>query len=200
MQSTEVAKRYAQALAALDGVDVAQLEVELGAVVNLINSDREVGLFISSPRVSADGKKAILKKALGSSVSSTILNFLNLLVDKRREDQLPAIYDEFIAYNDERLNRVRVKVSLSREIMAEGDELYNDIRSTVLAKKGQFGITGEDKDLNLIIDQSVKPELLGGMIIRVGDHLLNTSVRSYINSWKQNVNIRKFSVEKIWQE
>ena len=122
-----------------------------------------------------------------------------LLIDKGRAEVLQEILDQLILANDKKLGRVRASVTTSREIIdfEAKDQLAQQVEKSILEKKNLFGIENEKADV--LISHKSNPDILGGVIIRIGDYVLDGSVRTFINKWKKGVSEHKMSNERGWQ-
>ena len=181
MKQTILAKRYAKALFAIgkeDGTYEAYSEA-LAAVAALFNSNPEVEDALTNPLYPVD----IREKAMGAIIDSmqadkVMGNFLNLLVQKKRAAILPEIAEEFKIMVDEDKNISHGKVVSAIEL---DSELHNKIQAT-LEK-----ITGKKVELTASVD----PSIIGGVIAKVGDLVLDGSIRTQLASLKGSIKGRE---------
>ena len=169
MRAEVIARNYAETLLELAERAGGQDAVEeyagaMDEVAELL-ADGRVREFLATPRVPADAKKAALVTALGSRVPAPFLRFLQVVVDKRRQGQLGEIAEQFRTLVDERFGRVRVAVEISH---APDAALQAEIGQSLANRLGKV----------VIPTFSVNPELLGGVVVRIGDEILDGSVRS----------------------
>ena len=199
---SEVANRYATALSEIDGIDHAEVEKSLEVALETVSSDDKLYEFYISPRIVKEGKKKVIKKVFTGKLNQNILSLLLLLVDKGREEVLGGILDEFVKENDRRLGRIRAHVTFSRDIIDFTDKegIAVQVRKAIIDNKTKFGFDKDIQDASLQIESKVNPEILGGFIIRIGDYLLDRSVRTYINRWRVKVAESKLEPEKVWQD
>jgi F-type H+-transporting ATPase subunit delta len=164
-----IARNYAETLLELAERAGGQEAVEeYGAAMDEVAellADGRVREFLATPRVPADAKKAALVAALGSRVPAPFLRFLQVVVDKRRQGQLAEIAEQFRALVDERAGRVRVGVEISH---APDAALQAEIGQALANRLGKV----------VIPSFTVNPDLLGGVVVRIGDEVLDGSVRS----------------------
>jgi F-type H+-transporting ATPase subunit delta len=121
--------------------------------------------FLDTPRVPAAEKKRALRAALAGRAPELFLRFVSVLVDKRRQTLLPEIAEAFRGLVDERMGRVRVQVAISH---LPDEALQAEIGNALALRLGR----------TVIPTFTVDPELLGGMVVQVGDEILDGSVRS----------------------
>ncbi len=169
MLNKQIAERYARALFNL-GVEEGNLEelkIELGDIVDLIESNQEIGALLSHPKLSNGQKKEILGKILEGKVTDTMSKFINLLIDKGRIDCLMSIYQRLKEQVDAKKNRLEVEVSSPVNL---SKKYQQKLRSKLES------ITNKEVSLNLV----VKPELLGGLILKVGDKIIDGSLVNHL--------------------
>ena len=159
------ARRYAEAafeVALRDGT-VERWRSDLdtaGAVI----VDPAVGHGLANPAVPYETRRAALQGALGADVSPGAMNLIGLLLRRGRIEQLPRVAAEF-----RRLDNTRQGVTLATATSAAPLGL-----DEVRALSGRLEqMTGGRIDLDLQVD----PSLLGGLVVRVGDRLIDGSVR-----------------------
>ncbi len=169
MRAEVIARNYAETLLDLaeraGGPDAVE---EYGAAMDEVAellADGRVREFLATPRVTAQAKKDALVAALGSRVPAPFLRFLQVVVDKRRQGQLAEIAAQFRQLVDERAGRVRVGVEISH---APDAALQAEIGQALANRLGKV----------VIPSFTVNPDLLGGVVVRIGDEILDGSVRS----------------------
>ena len=165
MLVNQVAVKYAQAIYELaaehDTLD--KVEQELGLVENTIASHDDLATLIYHPRVSAVAKKETLTKLFGVDVADFVHKFLLLLVDKRRETALPAIIREYKNLANETRNIAEAEVTTAVEL----SETERQALSVKLSK-----VTGK----NIVLKTRLDERILGGVIVKIGDKLIDGSV------------------------
>lgn len=166
MWEATVARNYAEALFELgerhgETERYADLIRGLGAA---IRDDPRVRAVLESPRVPKQTKQAILERALAGVAPPRFLRFLNGVVRRGRQGLVPAIADHYLALVDEKFNRVKVGVTLARE---PDDALRRAVAEGLSAALGKI----------VIPEYRVDKALLGGVILRVGDRIMDGSLR-----------------------
>jgi F-type H+-transporting ATPase subunit delta len=177
MRDTTIARNYAEALVELarrSGPDALDrwgtLLDELAAVVR---DDQRFRLFLESPRVSASQKNEILGKALdgAGSIPRTFVLFVQALVTHRRQMLVPEIADEYHDIVDAVEGRVHATVTVARPADAAEQALIVERLSKSFGKE-------------VIPHYQVNPAILGGVVVRVGDTVLDGSVRRRLGTLK----------------
>lgn len=156
---------YARALLAFaEGAgNVDQLVDELGEVVEAINGVAGLRSALESPRVGVDSKIGLLDKAFAGKVEKGLLHFLKVVGNKGRFDCLGAIESSARTLRDEMAGRVQAVVTSASPMDSEAVGRITDQLSKTL---------GKDVSLQVLVD----PEILGGIVVRVGDTVYDGSV------------------------
>ena len=167
--SSEIAEPYAQAL-----MSVAQqnnLTQEFGGICrdieNLMEESPEFRDFVLNPVADPDAKKAVLRQVF-SDANAYFVNFLMLLVDKRRIVFLKEIAIQFSSLLRKLNQIVLAEVSSATEL--------NDGQKQALVDRVKGITEAQDVELKINID----PELIGGVIIKVGSKVIDASVRGQL--------------------
>ena len=181
MMNTAVAKRYGQDLLQIGEEKncIDQYQEELKMVVDTIDTNAELKGILISQTVSSDKKKEIVKQLFASQVDKNVLNLLNVVIDKNREEFLAAIYDAFCAYADEVRNIAYADV-VSAYPLTEDQETA---LSAQLAK-----MSGKTVKLNVSVDES----LLAGMIVTFGDKVYDGTVGARLAGMKNKLHEVQF--------
>ena len=169
MRAEIIARNYAETLLELarrhgGAATVEEFGRAFDEVAALLD-ERRVREFLATPRVPGAAKKEALRKALGGRVPDLFLRFVLVVVDKRRQTLLGAIAESYRERVDELMGRVRVRVDISH---APDAALQDEIRRSLEARLGRV----------VIPTFTVDPELLGGLVVRVGDTILDGSVKN----------------------
>lgn len=166
VQGESVARNYAEALLALarKADDPAGWGTMVRQIADAILGDVTLQRFLESPRIAGDQKSAVLAKALGDRVPQLFLRFLQQLVKNRRQSLLPQIASEYETLYDASEGIVHARVTVAKatddaEIGAIAAQL-----SRVVGKK-------------VVPHVAVDPDILGGVVVRMGDTVMDGSVR-----------------------
>lgn len=172
------ARAYAEALldsaAARGGLDAAREAGEaLGALAEAWRADRRLRAYFLSSEVSRAEKSSAIA-ALGQRLPAQVTAFLRLLERKGRLDLLPAIADATEALLDERLGRVPVTISTAVPLSPDALARF----AAQVAKA-----TGKTPMARNV----VKPELVAGALVRIGDWLADGSARRHLVRLQQQI-------------
>jgi F-type H+-transporting ATPase subunit delta len=167
-ETRQVARVYAEALfrAAEAKGQVEQVLGELEPLVHeVFKQDPGLELFFASAAVSRDHKSAAIHHAFDGRASDTFINFLEVLNHHDRLDMLRAIAGTFRNLYDRKARRITVHVRSAVPLTdGERGRLCDDIRAVA--------------EVEPILEESVDPDLLGGLVVRVRDWVYDTSVRT----------------------
>lgn len=171
-----VAGRYAEALyeIAVEKNMVDKLEEELRAVVNLLEEEPGLKKVLFHPRITAAEKKDVLKALLEDRISPVAMNFLCLVIDRQRETYLADIVEVFVDYANKARNIADVEVT-------SAVELGKDERKRLVKALGKM--TGKEVRVNYSVD----PSLIGGVVVRIGDKVIDGSIKTRLESMKEHL-------------
>lgn len=164
-QDMIVAKRYAKALfdVANNRNLVQQIEEELRLVVESIASHADFSKLLKHPNVQKDVKLAMVRSVFEGKLTDLLLDTLYMLVERRREDILPALLDNYIRISNEATGQAHAIVTTPVPLTEEESATIAD----------QFGkLTGK----SIRVTNVVNPATLGGMEVRIGDRLYDGSL------------------------
>ncbi len=168
--SSQVLEPYAEALMSLaqSSNKLDKIGEDVGSLLNLLKNSEELQLFLGSPVVQEGDKKAVLRQISGEQLDPYMMNFLMLLVDRRRIAFLDGILEKFQA-------RLR---QLKQTVLAEvtsAVELSQEQRQSVIEKVKAM-TTAQEVEL----DSKIDPDLIGGVIIKVGSQVVDASLRGQL--------------------
>jgi F-type H+-transporting ATPase subunit delta len=176
VRDESVSRNYAEALLDLaerhEGIDVYQESIQ--SVTRLLDEDPSFRLFLETPRIDAEDKKAVVKKAF-ASLPVPFVNFLLVTIDKRRQRLLSSIGRSFSDLVDARRNRAHVDVTVARNITEETKDRVAEKLSALLGKTA-------------ILHVRVNPEILGGIVVRSGDTIYDGSLRRRLDRMRRRLN------------
>jgi F-type H+-transporting ATPase subunit delta len=171
----ELAQVYARALfeVGLDQGKLDELRDQLAQFADALEGDRQLAIFFFSPYFSTAEKEQGLARMLDGADES-FLNFLNLLIEKHR---MPVLF--------------RIRVEYERLWEAENKVLPVEITSAIEldpAMTENLGSTiGERTGRKVTLAARVDPEIIGGIIVRVGNSILDASIRNRLEQLRRHV-------------
>ncbi|HKQ57796.1 MAG TPA: ATP synthase F1 subunit delta [Candidatus Eisenbacteria bacterium] len=171
MKDVSVGSRYAKALFLVTerrGETVAAL-ADLKGVRDLLAHGGRVASFLGSPQVRMPDKRKLLSTGLEGRAARSVLAFADLLLRKKRLDLLPDITDQFEALveNAQGIRRAHL-VSAVPLPAPERERLLATLERTTASK--------------IRLTTEVDAALLGGALVRIGDRVIDRSVRTLLDS------------------
>ncbi|HEY3789723.1 MAG TPA: F0F1 ATP synthase subunit delta [Urbifossiella sp.] len=186
VRQTRIARVYSEALLAVAARDnqVESAGAELTALVaDVIDKDPKIAAFFTSPAITRKAREPILNAAMKGHASPLVAQFIHVLNRNNRLDLLPAIAAAYRDLLDKRAGRVRVLV---RSAFKLSDAQQAELRKTL----------SESLRQEPVLDLRTDPELLGGLVVQVGDKVYDTSVRSRLEALRNQLAARGSNVVK----
>lgn len=171
MLNLQLAKKYAVAMFELAQEENKLVEYgeQLAEIGMLFKTQPALKAFMGNPQIQPAAKKELLNKVFGSDIEKSVHNFILLLIDKRRIALIEEIVGEYEALSNEVRNIVVAHVTTAVP-MEQAQE------KALTAKLED--ITGKHIQLKTHIDKSI----IGGVVVKMGDKLIDGSVTSKIQS------------------
>jgi len=171
MRQTTVAARYAVALFAVTekrGETVRAL-ADMNGLATVLAPHSAVGRQLASPQLRLQDKRAALEAVLRGRVAPTVAVFIDLLLRKKRLRQFETIVSEFEALVERAQGIQRAQVVSAVPLLADESTKLLTVLENYTKKKVK-------------LTTSVEAELLGGALVRIGDRVVDRSVRTLLES------------------
>jgi ATP synthase F1 delta subunit len=171
----EIAQVYARALFEV-GKEHGKLDSvksQLGQFADAVEQNRDLAVFFFSPYFSTEEKKSGLGKAV-EGAEPEFQNFMELLIENHRMPVLFRLRREFDTLWDRENRRLPVEVTTA---VALDPAIVAELGSRVGQQTGQ----------NVDVSSKVDPDILGGMVLRVGNSILDASIRNRLNQLRKEV-------------
>ena len=146
---------------------------ELAAVADALEHNRELAVFFFSPYFSTEEKKDGLRRAVDGA-DPTVINFLELLIEKHRMPVLFRVRRHFEVLYDRAHQQLPVEVTSAVALDAE-----------VVEELGRR--IGEQTGQNVQVESKVDPSIVGGIVLRVGNSILDASIRHRLEQLRREV-------------
>jgi len=162
-----VAGRYSAALyeIAEKTNQVDQIEEELKAVDAILQENTDLQKVLYHPQITAAAKKELLDQLFKGKISDLTLNFIALLVDRRRETFFGDIVAEFIAQANAGRNIVAARVTSVVDLKDQEKGEVDQLLARLTGKKVQ-------------VSYATDPSLIGGVLIRIGDKVIDGTIKA----------------------
>ena len=166
MREATIARNYAETLLELArrAGDLRGWGQAADDVAEAMQTDRSLRLFLESPRVSAAQKNKILGRAFEGQLPHVFVRYLQALITHRRQMLLPEIAREYHNLVDQVEGRLHASVTVAREPADREQKAISKELSRAFGKE-------------VVPHFVVNPAILGGVVVRVGDSVLDGSVR-----------------------
>lgn len=167
---------YARAvldLAAEAGLERAAGE-ELAALANVLREQPALEQYLRDPTVPMEARRELIDRTLSSQLSPLVVNLLRVMNEKGRLGLLRETCDAYGVLLDDKLGNVEVDVTVPAEMDPAALEQVRELVARALNK-------------NPRVTQHVDGEMIGGIILRVGDTLIDASVRRQLQLVRQRL-------------
>jgi F-type H+-transporting ATPase subunit delta len=169
-----VPRRYAKALLAI-GIEkktTDRLGEELASMAAAVEISRDLRTVLSNPSIELAARRGVLYEITSRlALSPMVKNLLSLLLERGRIHRVPDISREFRRLADEEAGRIRAEVRSAKPL---GEDVMTRLKGAV------EGATGKKVELTRHVD----PDLLGGVVLRIGSKVYDGSIRAQLNRLK----------------
>ena len=171
----EIAAVYARSLfeAADDEGKLDEVRDQLSAFADALDGDHDMQVFFFSPYFSTQEKKEGLHKTI-SGAEPIFVNFLELLIENHRMPAIFRIRRGYEALWEERNKLLPVHVTSAVEL---DEETVRGIGDRIAEQTGR----------NVELSSNVQPDILGGIVVRVGNQVLDASIRNRLDTLRRQV-------------
>lgn len=171
-----VAKRYAVALfdAAVKQDIADQVNDDLSSFVQLLRENRDLVGFLKSPEILTEAKKQLVIDVFGERTAGLFVRFILLLIDKKRLVNILSITDAYNQLYEQHQGIVEAKIVTAVPLDADLEQKMVD-RLEVATKK------------TIRVSKTVDPDIIGGVIIVVGDNIIDGSIRYKLEQMRKSL-------------
>lgn len=172
-----ISKTYGEALfkLAVEENQIDVLEEEAKVVLEAFRLNEELNKVLNHPKISREEKVHLIERVFKGNVSDNIVGFLVIIVEKGRYEKVEAIFEYFLSeimeYKNIGVAYITSAVELSKE---QKQQIEN--RLLEVTKYVQF-----------VMNYSIDETLIGGMIIRIGDRVVDSSIRTKLNTMSNDL-------------
>jgi F-type H+-transporting ATPase subunit delta len=180
MRDTTIARNYAEALFALaqKAGDLRGWGTMVNEVAEAIGRDRTLRLFLESPRIDAGHKSAVLGRAFQDRMPRLLVRFLQAMVRNRRQMLIPQVAQEYLDLVDAAEGRMHATVTMAREPEEADRQLLVRELSRAFGKQ-------------VVPHVTVNPAIIGGVVVRVGDTVLDGSIRRRLGKLRSQIAVAR---------
>ena len=171
----EIARVYARSLfeVAVERDLLDAVREQLGQFADALHENRDLATFFFSPYFSTEEKKDALKRTI-EGADETFISFLELLIEEHRMPAIFRIRDRYEVLWDEAKRLLPVEITSAVEL---DEETVGAIGDRIREQTGQ----------NVELSSHVDSAILGGIVLRVGNSILDASIRNRLNQLRKQV-------------
>ena len=186
MRDETVARNYAETLFELASRNesIQEYGEALGMVAGLLEDDSRFRTFVETPRIDDEAKKDVIRKVFRDKAPKQVINFVLITIDKRRQTLLREISEEYSLLLDNHLGREHVEVTVARPLDDTTANVVSEQLSKMLGRQA-------------IPHIRVKPEILGGLVVRTGDMIYDGSVRRRLEGLRRRLLTVRIPSEQV---
>ncbi len=172
-----VSKTYGQALfdAAVEENVLDQVVEEETFVREVLKENEELVTLLNHPKITKDEKIKVVENIFKGKLSDTMVGFLVIVVNKQRNSELNSIFDYFE-------DKVREYKNIGVVSVTSAVELSDEQKQKLMERLLQI-TAFKTLEMNYIVE----PEVIGGLIIRIGDRVVDSTIRSEINRFAKGL-------------
>lgn len=176
MRESTIARNYAETLLELAkrADDLRGWGTLIQGLADAIRNDAKLRAFLETPRVDAGTKNEVLRKALTDRAPAKFVRFIESVVTHRRQMLIPVIATEYMDLVDLAENRLHATVTVAREADGAASAMIAERLSAVFRKE-------------VVPHVTVDPRIVGGVIVRIGDTVMDGSVRRRLGTLRRKM-------------
>lgn len=166
-------KIYAKALIELN-ISHDDILNQLDIINEICNNSKDLVQILENPSISTDSKFNIIDEVFSKDIGEELKNFLKILVEKKRFNEFSHIREAYIEDLDNIKNIKRVKVISAINL--------NEDKKQIIIEKLQTKLQKE-----IIADWLTDTDIIGGLIIKIDDNVIDTSLKNKLQSLSKNI-------------
>ena len=172
-----VAKVYSDALfeLALEKNELDQVAQEIQVLKDTFAENTDLLQYLNHPKVSNEEKIQTIETIFKERFSDTTVGFLVIVVTKNRYNEIDAIIEYF-------LEEVREYRKIGKASVTSATALTDEQKQKIEAK-----LLGSTDYVEFIMEYIIDPSIIGGLIIRIGDRIVDSSIKSKIEVMKKDL-------------
>jgi F-type H+-transporting ATPase subunit delta len=187
--ANDIARVYATSLVEFgqEKKVLPEIEEEIKFLADLVTENKDFRLFLSAPEITRESKKEFIEKVFKGNLSELMINFLKVLLDNDRQSCLVDINQALGTLLDQVNNRQKVTIVTSVEIDEAMKSKLSARLKDVLKK-------------DIILNVEINTKILGGIIIKVGDTVIDGSLLKDLKNIKNNLLNSKVRSEMAYED
>jgi F-type H+-transporting ATPase subunit delta len=181
MNNPKVNIRYAQALfdLALERNEIETARKDMKMIDSICNQNPDLMVMLNSPVISSDKKLSVMHMLFSGKIDKMAMGFVNIIIRKRRDAHLNHIAQKF---EDLYLDYKNIKKAVVTSAIPLSENLRQSIKKAL-----------EDQTKGtIILNEVVDPEVIGGLIVKVGNQLYDDSLRQKLVDLRKEFNVNTY--------
>lgn len=172
-----ISKTYGEALfeLSLEKNSLDLVEAEIKTVKEAFDQNADLYKFLNHPKITKEEKVRFIETVLKGRVSEDVTGFLVIIVEKGRYDEIDEIFDYFLAKVKE-YKKIGVAKVTSAVVLQDEQK-----------KKLEEKLLTTTKYVDFDIDYQVDPSLIGGLVIRIGDRVVDSSIKTKLRNLSKDL-------------
>ena len=144
-------------------------------LAEVLRTNEDFGKLMSHPKIMKEDKVKVVEETFGGRIPKEMLGLMTLMVTKNREEDILAVFDYFVELvkEEKKIGRADVKTAIP----------LSDAQKAQVEEKLLATTKYETFEMNYEVDKS----LIGGMIVRIGDRVLDSSIQTKLNNLSRNL-------------
>ena len=173
---SSLALTYAQSLLELadERNEIEPVANDVGALKQVLEENPTLGEFFRDPGIGQEERKSLIDSVFGGKLNALVERVLLIMNERGRLGHLDEVVAAFEHLLDQKLGKVEVDVTVAGKL---SDEELEHVRQRV----------GKALGKDAVIHQYVDEEIIGGMILRVGDRIVDASVRRQLQAMRERL-------------
>lgn len=175
-RNRELAKKYAAALftIVLDNGALEEVETQLVGIRDAVRENPELSGFLNHPILAREAKKEVVEKLFADTIQPVLIKFLSVVIDRGRIELLEEMTDEFVRLSHEARHLAEATVRTAVPLTEDEEKSL---------KERLQALTGKDVSITATVD----PSILGGMIVKIGDRMIDGSMIRQLQELKATI-------------
>lgn len=157
---------------------------EVRSLAELLRKERDLRTFIESPSISTGAKRKVLERGFRGKMDDLVVDFIELVVKKNRQFLFPEIFAQVEVLYDVAVGRVHVEATSAVELP---DPIKDELT----------GVLGVKLARTVVLVNKIRPEILGGLVLRYGDLVADGSLKTSLEKITTNMYSHKPGSELI---
>lgn len=176
MSEFVISTRYAKALITIseEKKSFEKVVEDISLIYNTLESSKELRVFLNNPIITSNKKADVLIEMFKSYAGDDVINFINFLVKKGRENLLFDMCKRFLTLSNEKLNQVEVEITSASDLTSSQQKEITEKLESLINKK-------------VLANFSIDEKIIGGFKARYSDTVIDASIQHQLKVLKKKL-------------